>query len=398
MPKQVCIVNAHWNNRGDEAALRPIVDSILSNRPDVKLTIIFKDRKEIQQFPYEGRVKHFSVQYLPKDLQEIEEALNGFDKKETKLTEMIRIMCKQDLLIYSPGGAVISDRFWWTKQLEYLLPFMCAEKFHIPIVVAAPSMGPFDDNIEKNILRHRWLSVAEKICVREPISAGYLKRLKLDNVETTIDTAFYDEPDFLMAEKEWEKDTELSQFFSKYEKVVGMTLSDFSWNVEYMKKEGLIKKSEAIISDFINRLKAQGYGVLLIPQLFGNQNDFEYLCRYGNTNVHIMTDEKDTYYQQYVISKCYAVVGMRYHSCIFAAKMGVPFIAIGYEEKMYGFMENWGLQQYMIRLKEIDGENVAAAWDTLVKEYDNYQLALLQHKMQWRKLACKTIEMIMQYL
>lgn len=68
----------------------------------------------------------------------------------------------------------------------------------------------------------------------------------------------------------------------------------------------------------------------------------EYCFDEDNYFVICSDDEKyDTYFQQYVIGCMYAVIGMRYHSNIFSAKMGTPFISISYEQKMQGFMKKW---------------------------------------------------------
>jgi colanic acid/amylovoran biosynthesis protein len=135
-------------------------------------------------------------------------------------------------------------------------------------------------------------------------------------------------------------------------------------------------------------------GVLLIPQLFGNQNDRDYLETYLMPDVFMLSDDYDTYFQQYVISKCYAVVGMRYHSNIFAAKMGVPFIAIGYEEKMYGFMENWRLSDFLIKLPMLDEQLLNDKWQLLNERYADYKAYLDSHRNEWYNLASKTIEAV----
>lgn len=52
----------------------------------------------------------------------------------------------------------------------------------------------------------------------------------------------------------------------------------------------------------------------------------EYCFDEDNYFVICSDDEKyDTYFQQYVIGCMYAVIGMRYHSNIFSAKMGTPY-------------------------------------------------------------------------
>lgn len=394
MTKRVCIVNAHWSNRGDEAALRPIIDSICQKRLGVELTVIFKDRKPVQQFPYQD-VKHISAQFLPQKIYDVYECIDNVGDSNVELKKVVDILRETDLIIYSPGGAVISDKFWWMKQVEYLVPFICAEKFEIPIIVAAPSMGPFDDNIEKNKYRYRWLSTAKKICVREPISKKYLETLGLKNVEETIDTAFLDNPDIETNEQYLKNNPELVNFFHRYNKVVSVTLSDFSWNVEHGNKKELGCKIETDIKKFIDHLKNQGIGVLLIPQLFGNQNDYEYLKLFYDENTYILSDTYDTYFQQYIVSKCYANIGMRYHSNIFAAKMGIPFIAIGYEEKMYGFMDRWTLKQYLIKIDDFAYDKLEEKWICLNATYKKYKKCLEELRDEWRRRAQRTISIVM---
>ena len=63
------MVNAHWNNRGDEAALRAIIDGILENTENVHITIIFKDKGNIVQFPYKEQVDYVTARYLPEYMQ-----------------------------------------------------------------------------------------------------------------------------------------------------------------------------------------------------------------------------------------------------------------------------------------------------------------------------------------
>ena len=82
----------------------------------------------------------------------------------------------------------MSDRFWWKKQLEYLFPIAYAQKKHIPVFFAAPSIGPFSKTYK---YRNRVLKRVDAICVRESISYQELKKEGLEkNVTVTIDSAF----------------------------------------------------------------------------------------------------------------------------------------------------------------------------------------------------------------
>lgn len=397
MKKKVCIVNAHWSNRGDEAALRPIIDMLLDNQLDV--TVIFKDRKSVNSVPYKD-ISFFSAQFLPQNEEEIINVIDNHYAYEMDdpLVREISTICESDLIVYSPGGAVISSSFWWRKQLEYLTPFICAQRCNIPIVVAAPSVGPFKQDSKCNIFIRDCLNSAQHIIVREKISQDYLSTIGVVKVATTIDTAFADDFNEYECSKALCRDTKLVEFTRKCDKIVAITLSDFSWNVRYKEKENLIKEAEDVMVEFISYLRNQGYGILLIPQLFGNQNDSDYLQSFVAENTMLLDYNYDTYFQQFIISKCFAVVGMRYHSNIFAAKCGVPFIAIGYEEKMEGFMEQWELTDYLIRIEELKFDELLVKWSNLILQQDKYRNILRGNREIWREKAKQTLETIMSCL
>lgn len=172
--KRITIVNAHWSNRGDEAALRPILNRLLADG-DNRITVIFKDRNEVQGFPY-PQIEYFSTHYLVESPEVIQDCIHHRDNPQiTKdLQRTIDTVCNSDLVVYSPGGAVISSRFWWSKQLEYLSPLVCAAECEIPFVIAAPSMGPFEQEDDKNAYIRRYLLKARRLIVREPLSRDYL--------------------------------------------------------------------------------------------------------------------------------------------------------------------------------------------------------------------------------
>lgn len=87
---------------------------------------------------------------------------------------------------------------------------------------------------------------------------------------------------------------------------------------------------------------------------------------------------------------------MRYHSNIFAAKMGIPFISIGYEEKMYGFMQEWQFDDFLIRLNELNEEDLIRKWEFLKLNYNEYKNNLLCKREIWKKRATITIDSILK--
>jgi colanic acid/amylovoran biosynthesis protein len=390
----IVIINAHWSNRGDEAAHRALWEELQQRYPNCRITVMFKDRNPVSWFPEMENAEYFSCQFKAASWDIWLCALTrGLIGKNPLLKKAVKTLKTADLIIYPPGGSVINDRFFWSKQMEYLVPFLCARLYRIPMFVAAPSMGPF----EKQRRIRKWLLKTPKVlCVREAISKKYLESIGIcDNVHVTMDLAFMNSIDAEANRRKLAEDKPLNEFVAAHEKTVGMTISDFKWHVKHGKNPALIQRIEDSFRQMIGYLTQQGFGVLLIPQLFGNQNDTAHLNAFAeNEHVMVMSEEPDTYFQQYVISKLYAVVGMRYHCNIFAAKMGTPFVAVSYEEKMAGFLELAGLSDYSISLEEVSFDVLKEKFRMLGKDYAALKDKLRDGVDVWRRNARKTVELL----
>ena len=388
----IVIPNAHWNNRGDEAAHRALWGELRKLHPESSVKVLIKDRKSVEQFPditgFSAEALQFKAPVWEIWVAALSRGILGFN---SALKRSVRLLASADLIIYPPGGAVISDRFYWSKQMEYLLPFLCARLYGIPMAVASPSMGPFEDRPVRRV--RKWLlETPRAFCVREDISRQYLASIGVkEHVTVSMDLAFLDDVDAKVQEALLEKYTELRDFLSSHDKVVGITISDFKWHVRLGKDPELSERVRVAFIEFIKWLTARGYGVLLIPQLFGNQNDIDYLGTFSSLNLFVMDENYDTYFQQFVIGKLHSVVGMRYHSNIFAAKMGTPFIAIPYEEKMQGFLELAGLTDFAVPLADVSEERLCLAFNSLMEQYSAIKQSLLNQREDWRARAARTV-------
>lgn len=396
--KYITIVNAHWNNRGDEAALLAVISGLQKNYENCEIMILFKDDLKVDQFPTIKNVNYDLAKFNAKIwdiwLTTITRGIIGINKK---LKFMVKTLLKSDIIIYSPGGSVINSRFFWRKQMEYLVPFICAKFYNIPILIAAPSIGPFDLSKSNRILK--WLLKVPKVfVVREEISKKYLKEIGITkNIVTTIDSAFYDGIKEEENEKKLEEYTELNEYLNSYKKVVGITITDFAWHVKYSKDKELSTRIRNSFSKFIDKLQNEGYGIIFIPQLFGNQNDSDYMNEFSTEKTFMLKDTYDTYFQQYLISKLYAVEGMRYHSNIFSAKVGTPFIPVVYEEKMEGFINLSGLNSYAISLDELSFEKLEKKFEKLNDNYSDLKNKLKNRLPLCTKEALKTVELLGRY-
>lgn len=400
---KICIVNAHWSNRGDEAAIKAIIREIYKIKPEADIKLLIKDKKEIEDIIKVDQkiIAHESIQFLPHYFDYIVQVLsNGHLGKDKKMNRCIECMREADYIIYAPGGSVINDRFWWRKQLEYLLPFIYSKVWKKPFYVSSPSIGPFNKKKRiRNIIRKFIFNKIEYFFVREQQSKQYLNDIKVEkNVKVTIDSAFCDETNLFEQKDTLNIDKKLVNFLNEYQKVVGMTITELEWNVKFKDNTELSKTISSVMKATIEKLRIEGIGVILIPQLFGNQNDSNLLMKYESKNTFLLSEKYDSDFQQYLISKLYMVIGFRYHSNIFAAKAGIPFLPVVYEEKMESFLDEAGLDKYSIKVEDISEERVWYLFKKIEKNRDNYKAELAYLAKEWKKKTLLTKNSINKFL
>jgi len=401
----ILILHAHWNNRGDEAAIRAMIDSFRSRLPIKNMKIMIFS-KSPTYFPYEDIEL---LDLFPSLERKVSSILSfGMDIFLTLITfgrlaftkqgkKFIRAVHEADVIIHAPGGPSIGD-IWRGKfgifEFFYLYRLLIPPLKGKPVFFYAPSMGPFSGRL-RNLIRKFILKKATAIILREGISSKYLKeQLGLDSY-VTLDSAFQNDiPDEYIS-----RYTNISEIFKiiENEKVVGMTLTDLKWHPVYRNYNGLSEKIMHSLSDVIKYLIGRGYVILLIPQLFGEQDDvslLESFCELNKKKIFILPLNMDSYAQQVIISKLFCVIGMRYHPNIFAAKGNVPSIAIYYEHKTKGFMEKLGRTDLTINVEEINTSKIIDKFTYLEENYNTIKEQLKKRTLQLKEESKKTTEII----
>lgn len=399
----ILVFHAHWNNRGDEAALRAMIDSLIDRYPCAKIKVLLC-ADNILQFPYSGAVSCESLEYPRKRDLYIEGIPFLLTKGAFCLSQRSKhfkqLVQDADLVIHGPGGPSIGEIY---KEAEpfYLYRFLVVQALDKPYVFYAPSMGPFGKkNSIRNIIRRKVINGSKVFCLREPISAQYIA--KLGNVKTptvTLDSAFQYPIDFDANANILDSYVELKKFISSHSKIIGITITDLMWNPQYAGNTELERNIQMSFKKMIKYLIEKGYGVLFIPQLFGQANDKKYMSSFAeNNSCFVMDDTYDCYFQQYIISKMYALIGMRYHSNIFSAKMGCPFLSVAYEQKMSGFMEKMQLDRYCLDIADLSFENMKKIFEDIEVNYFAYREVLQNANATLKKQAGITTEMVVDLI
>lgn len=397
------IIHSHNANRGDEAAVRAMVDELLIRYPNANITIsnngftpypnMPKQVEQICRFP-KMRSRMAQLEFF------IILATKGaisFTKEGKKFVKKLK---SADLVLHAPGGPSIGDIYYESEKL-YLWRLNLVRRMGIPYMFYAPSMGPFNDE-KRNKVRSKILRGATKVILRDPISVKYVNEFIPElKVEQALDSALQHDVDIDVNEKKLRGYTSLSEFIGKFDKCIGITITDLLWHPKH-KSTGIDKKIAEAFKGFIKKKTDEGYGVIFVPQLYGALNDTdtmnEFMIEGSTFMIDAFSEEYDTYFQQYVISKLYAVVGMRYHSNIFSAKVGTPFISVSYEQKMKGFMESVGLDNYCIDVYDLTEANLHSKFEILQGKYDEYKERLKELHGYMKEESYKTTQAVIDIL
>ena len=94
----------------------------------------------------------------------------------------------------------------------------------------------------------------------------------------------------------------------------------------------------------------------------------------------------------------HALIGMRYHSNIFAAKMEIPFLSISYEQKMKGFIQNIHYDKYCIDIESLSSEKLMEMFFQLEQEYEMIKHQLHTMNQELRKESYRTTKIVLEEL
>lgn len=413
----ILFVHAYWNNRGDEAAIRAMIDTLKLKIPIQNMEIMIES-DDIVDFPYDD-VKIIDV-FPPLERSFISNlfcfsadiilslSACGRLALTNKGKKFIAAVDRADVIIHAPGGPSIGNLYQGRsgiKEIFYLYRLLIPTLKNKSLFFYAPSMGPFSAPGESrkimNIIRKFVLRRANAIIVREEISSNYLKeQLGLDSY-VVLDSAFQNEiPDDYL-----DKYTNISDILDviKNNKVVGITITDLIWHPIYKNNIELRERILRSFSEVTKYLTDKGYIVILIPHLFGEisriERPFLVNIRDQNPNkILILPIEIDSYAQQAIISKLFCVIGMRYHSGLFSTKACIPFIPVSYEHKIDGFIKKIDYPNLLIKVENINSSNIINKFEYLVEHYDTIKEQLKNKKPQLKLESEKTNDIILNKL
>jgi L-malate glycosyltransferase len=353
-----------FKNSGDDAILMAILNNLRVYKRNVRIVVLSRNPVET--------VKSYNVDSINR--------LNLF--------KAISIMRKSKLFI-NGGGNLMQDDTSTRSLIYYLGVTWMAKKMGAKVMVYANGIGPINKSFNKR-LTHFVLNQVDVITLREDLSRIELDLLKISKPQiiVTADPA-------LTVEAVTE--ARVSEIFEKegidiQGPFIGFSARICENNMKY--DEGVLAKAADYVYENYNSIPVfipmQPVDLKIIESIVSKMSNKGYVIR-GDYEVNDILG---------VISKMQMLVGMRLHSLIYAANLGVPIIGLVYDPKVEGFLQ-YIHQASAGHVKDLDIEKMKSVMDevwngksTIKKQLEIITSKLKDKAMENARIAVELIDSV----
>lgn len=388
--KLLILGNHTCGNRGDSAILRGLLDAIARIEPQAEVDVMSRYpvssswllNRPVMGDPLYSQMKaHNTAAGLMGRVKKVlrrryqHQVLLSRVTDSGKLrniaiaqgfTDFVRLLAGYDAII-QVGGSFFVD-LYGVPQFEHALCTFMAKK---PLYMIGHSVGPFQDP-QFNQLANYVFGHCDALILRESVSLNLMKQSEIttEKVEQGVDTAWLVEDDAAFipsyAVRHW-LDVAAKQ------KTVAITLRELA---PFDKRLGTTQQAyEKAFADVVNRILDAGWQVIALSTCTGidsyNKDDRMVALNLRQhisdpSRYHVVMDELNDLEMGKILAACDLTVGTRLHSAIISMNFGTPAIAINYEHKSAGIMQQLGMPEMAIDIRHLlDGSLAAMAADTL---------------------------------
>ncbi|ORE89220.1 putative pyruvyl transferase [Oceanococcus atlanticus] len=388
----ILIINQHGENRGDEAAMQGMLGAVARKYPSAQVTLLYqhKDRSHLPPAPSGVTCLPIVMPLFDAFLLAGAACLRAWVYRGFALTRGPRVAkaiwaayTQCDMVISAPGGPYFGDLYVNHEFVHVFLVWL--GRIHKKrMFLFAPSCGPFGNRL-MNPIRRRMFGWFSGVCLREPVSAQYLKGLTGAAVEVTADSAFL-APLQAVIEPAARK------------KVVTATvLKHRAWQREPERQRAY----EASVINALNHLALRhDLEVVFLPQLCGKvHSDFDYLTDVGSrldTQVRwrVMPRAADVAAQRKLIGEACMSLATRYHHQVFSIGAATPVVALCYEHKSTGLMQEAGMSQLALPIGDVNAQKIVDACEYVLRNGQRVSRSLMFSRVALRRRALHSVRML----
>ncbi len=388
--KLLILGNHTCGNRGDSAILRGLLDAIARIEPQAEVDVMSRYpvssswllNRPVMGDPLYSQMKaHNTAAGLMGRVKKVlrrryqHQVLLSRVTDSGKLrniaiaqgfTDFVRLLANYDAII-QVGGSFFVD-LYGVPQFEHALCTFMAKK---PLYMIGHSVGPFQDP-QFNQLANYVFGHCDALILRESVSLNLMERSEIttDKVEQGVDTAWLVEDDTAFipsyAVRHWLE-------VAAKEKTVAITLRELA---PFDKRLGTTQQAyEKAFAEVVNRIIDAGWQVMALSTCTGidsyNKDDRMVALNLRQhisdpSRYHVVMDELNDLEMGKILAACDLTVGTRLHSAIISMNFGTPAIAINYEHKSAGIMQQLGMPEMAVDIRHLlDGSLASMAADTL---------------------------------
>lgn len=289
-----------FDNAGDDTVLFGIISSLRQHHPAIDIAVLSNKPRETT-------------------------ALFGIPAyNRWSFSTILRQLKRADLLLMG-GGSLLQDATSPRSVMYYLSIVTMAKLLHKPVIFFAQGFGPITHPLSKVLIK-TIVNKVDVITVRDQGSADDMRNLGVTQpIHITADPAVTIRP----------SDVDLSLAKPK---LVPNGNKSMAISIRKWKNEENYKK---VIAQMADEMVRKNWNVYFLPMQYpADVAPSRDIIRYMKEPGAILLDEQMNF-QQIIsfIGNMDFVLGMRLHSIIIAAVLGVPFVGISYDPKIDRFIE-----------------------------------------------------------
>lgn len=353
-----------YNNIGDEAILKGLIDGIKSLDPNIEIVVLSKN-------PDWTTAKY-----------------NVASVNRSNVNDIISAVRSCDMLL-SGGGSLLQDITSKKSILYYLAILRLAIFFKKKTFIYSQGIGPISLKFNKMLTR-RVLNKVDFINVRDNQSARVLREIGVDkDILITTDTVFgINKPTTDDGRRILE-----NLGVREDKKNLGLTIIDWK---KYRKRT-----VEEVVSAVEKVLEKEDVNVILIPFFYHVDLDIETeiyeKLRVKYDNIYLVKEYLHIERYLSLVGNIDIMLSMRLHGLIFATLMGAYPIGISYDPKIDGFMKELNrIQNHYV--EDFNGENVAEEIIDSFENLEDYKIKTNEYLEKFYSLTNKHNEAVIEVL
>lgn len=410
-PKNILISHVYSSdNKGDAALTSVLIDDLKKKFPNAALRILKLDAVtgdgKFEGVPEQPAFMQYALEKFHNPLLKLAYVLYmipvtllwavWFRRTGKRLylpAELLSVAnayAESDLIVAVGGGYIRSRRGLLNRlNIPLLLhPLLFGSLLGKPTVLYPQSVGPFMSASEKPLVAFVLRRMA-LVILRENTSVELLARMGVfRNVVRSIDSGF-------LLESKQKIDIRKKYDIPVKKLVVGVTVRSWLRGEEQTRYEAAVAEAlDAVVEQFDAH-------ILFIPQVTASKGDDD---REVSRRVHSLMaqptaattiDEKLDHFQiKSIYDGLDVLLGTRFHSVIFSLTSHVPVLAIEYEHKTSGIMQDLGLEEWVIKIEDVVAAKLVALMQNLISQRKQYRKLLQKRLPDYVDEARQTVDVL----